>query len=223
VTGTLVASYHLARTWGSTPLERSLPLPGDELVAGPKLRTTHAVTVAVPPQQVWPWLRQLGWSRGGWYTNRWLERVSYALTGRSSDRLLPGIDDLRVGDRIPDGTPRSGRYFTVAYVDPPRCLVLQSTTHLFPRLATRPGVRLDWVWTWDLSLDPDGHTRVVLRTNGHFAPVRFHLAYLALIVPVDGVMACSHLRGLGRRAERGSTPGGAHGRSPTRKRLRWRP
>src|ERR1035441_296489 len=46
-----------------------MSLPGDELVADPLLQTTHGVTIDAPPQQVWPWLVQIGQGRAGFYSD----------------------------------------------------------------------------------------------------------------------------------------------------------
>jgi hypothetical protein len=29
---------------------------------------THAITIDAPPEQVWPWIVQMGGSRAGWYS-----------------------------------------------------------------------------------------------------------------------------------------------------------
>lgn len=52
-------------TWGATAQEASGPLPGDELVRRPRMRSTGAVTIAAPADAVRPWLLQLGAERGG--------------------------------------------------------------------------------------------------------------------------------------------------------------
>jgi hypothetical protein len=33
--------------------------------------TTHTITIDTPPEGIWPWLVQMGWHRGQWYTARW--------------------------------------------------------------------------------------------------------------------------------------------------------
>ena len=52
----VAAGQWLGRTSGSTRAERRQLLPGDELIHNPTVVTNHAVTVPVPPEQVWPWL-----------------------------------------------------------------------------------------------------------------------------------------------------------------------
>ena len=49
----------LAR-WGATEEELAGPYPGAELVPGGKRCGAMAVTIDAPPDQVWPWLVQMG-------------------------------------------------------------------------------------------------------------------------------------------------------------------
>ena len=39
--------------------------------------TNHAITIDAPPEDVWPWMVQMGWGRGGWYTARWVDRLLF--------------------------------------------------------------------------------------------------------------------------------------------------
>jgi len=48
-------------------LERTRALPGDGLICDPIASLTHAITIQRAPQDVWPWLAQMGaGSRAGW-------------------------------------------------------------------------------------------------------------------------------------------------------------
>jgi len=40
---------YLGRTYGSTPDERVMRLPGDDIIADSKVQTDHAVTIEAPP------------------------------------------------------------------------------------------------------------------------------------------------------------------------------
>ena len=78
--GAAGAGYAAARwpkmtSWGATDDEVDETLPGDDLVGQAKYRATHAVTIAATPEQVWPWLVQMGQGRGGLYSCDWLENV----------------------------------------------------------------------------------------------------------------------------------------------------
>jgi hypothetical protein len=58
-------AFPLHRTWGSTPDELAMPLPGDPAVRHPALEIQHAVTIAAPPPVVWARLMQLEQNRAG--------------------------------------------------------------------------------------------------------------------------------------------------------------
>ena len=82
--------------WGATPEEFDMRLIGDQwLEGGPGVgvRMTRAVWVEAPPEQVWPWLVQMG--RGaGWYSYDRLDNG-----GRSSARhLISWVPELQLGD-----------------------------------------------------------------------------------------------------------------------------
>ena len=63
-------THWLGRTYGSTSLEQRAPMSGDGIVAKPQFEVTHGITTDAPPESVWPWLVQMGWHRGGWYSAR---------------------------------------------------------------------------------------------------------------------------------------------------------
>jgi hypothetical protein len=110
--------------WGATDDEVRRALPGDELTSpfGYRPISTRAITIDAPPEDVWPWLVQMGSGRAGFYTHEWVERllfITYA-DGHSSTRIHPEWQDLHVGDRVP-----YSRFNTVevTMIDRPRCLI----------------------------------------------------------------------------------------------------
>jgi hypothetical protein len=202
----VAAGQWLGRTAGSTRAERRRVLPGDELVAEPTLVTTHATTIAAPPERIWPWLVQVGWHRGGWYTARWIDRLLFPANWPSADAIIPALQQpLVAGDRVPDGPPGTAA-FVVEHADPPRLLVLHSTTHIPASWRERLGTALDfdWVWTFGLDETADGGTRLLLRTRARTAPWWFTAAYVATLVPADFVMSSSMFHGLRARVLRPS-------------------
>jgi hypothetical protein len=148
----------------ATAAEKRAKRPGDDLVDPADVVMDRAFTVPAPPEQVWPWLVQLGKQRAGWYlparAERFLPRSRRA--ARSVNRAWLS---LRPGDVIPD---YGGRHetFEVAAITAPSSLVYRS----------RRG-HIDV--TWSLTLEPapgppgapgPGHTRIFLRLQ--MAPVR---------------------------------------------------
>lgn len=108
------------RTWGVDPLEKGKPLAGDDLVARPSAIETRAITIDAPPAAVWPWLAQMGFGRGGWYSYDQLD-----MGGSSAARILPAHQSVEIGDVIPT-SPTTG--FVVRAVQPQQALVLYSDT-----------------------------------------------------------------------------------------------
>ena len=137
-----VALIHLGRTYGSTKAERTAALPGDRIVSDPKVVTNHAITIDAPPSAVWPWLVQMGWGRGGWYTARWVDRLLFPANGPSADRIMPELQDIEVGTFIPDGAPATECGLFVEEIERERALVLHSNSHLPMRWRAARNTRL---------------------------------------------------------------------------------
>ena len=196
----------LGRTWGSTGEERLRYLPGDDLVKDPRLVTNHATTIRASAEEIWPWLVQMGWHRGGWYTYRWVDRLLFPANAGSADSILPEYQDLKVGDRIPDGPPEADCFYEVKLLEPNKLLVLRSWTHLPKELRRYDRNRMEWTWAFYLDELAEHETRFLFRVRGNLAPVWLRTLYHAAIVSVDFVMGRSMCLGLKSRVERASGP-----------------
>jgi hypothetical protein len=104
-------------SWGASGGEVSRPMPGDDLCRRPQLNATRAVTIAAPPEDIWPWLAQWGWNRAGFYSYDLLDNL-----GRPSARqVLPQFQDLAVGDWVPmGGKPTPATVYRVTRLEPAR-------------------------------------------------------------------------------------------------------
>jgi len=164
------------RRTGVTPDEVAATLPGDDIVPGARVVMDRATTLPAPPEQVWPWLVQLGKRRSGWYMPAWLETV-VPEARRGIRTIDPRWQGLAVGDVIPDWGGADGTV-EVALLDPPHALVHRSTR---PR---RDGEPLRLSWALVLTPRPGGQTRLQLRLRvselGRRAP--------AVITKVGGLM-----------------------------------
>ena len=107
--------------WGTTPADLARVMSGDAAIVNPTYTTTLAITVSARPENIWPWLVQMGYQRGGLYSYDWLDRLFGYLDGPSSNRILPEFQHLAVGDEIPIGR---GGGFPVTAIEPYRALVL---------------------------------------------------------------------------------------------------
>jgi hypothetical protein len=156
----------LGRCAGSTAYERAARLPGDDLVHDPQMVMNHGITIEARAEDIWPWLTQMGWHLGGYYTPHWVDKLLFPENWESLEQLDPQlVRDLRIGDVIPDGRPGTA-YFRVALVERPALLVLRSQTHLPPTWSENYDARITWTWTFHLTELPDDSTRVHLRVRG---------------------------------------------------------
>lgn len=185
--------------WGATRAELQGSLPGDELLAAPVLTVNRAITIEAPPDEVWPWLVQLGCHRGGWYSLDWLDNGGTP----SAERILPEFQQLKVGDVLPMTLDRKLQ-IPVVELQRPHWLILGGEPGLEPG-ATPQARDSGWKSYWTLYLGEagPGRTRLLSRTRYAYKPdwlVDFAMHHW--LVPGSWVMEREMLRGIKRRAER---------------------
>lgn len=169
----------------ATASERTAELPGDGLVAADVVMD-RGFDLPVPPDEVWPWLVQLGKRRAGWYLPTYVERV-VPRSRRALRHLEPRFLDHAVGDVIPDWGGVDAT-FTVAAIEAPRVLLYTS----------RRG-RTDL--TWCLHVRPSaGGTRVHLRLR--LGPVRHRRLAASVGGLIDAVTIVGLAAGLRERVVR---------------------
>lgn len=83
--------------WGATDEEVQRPMPGDGLNTNPTFLATRAITIEGTPEEIWPWLMQMGYTRAGFYGYGILENLG----SPSAERILPQFQDFQVGDEVP--------------------------------------------------------------------------------------------------------------------------
>jgi len=183
---------------------------------------TRGITIEAPPAAVWPWLVQMGYGRGGWYSYDRMDNDA-----ASADRILPEFQSRSVGDVMPTW---QGGGFQVAAIDPGRSLTLyldtpivraqqEASMQTLPEALT-PGIKAagvmgefrmpDFKAIWTFVLEPVGgpRTRVIERMRA-WAPEPNAAQKLAL--PIFGVgvflMTRKQLLGLKERIERSGVGG----------------
>lgn len=193
----------VSRRSGVTAAEAGAPLPGDEIVPEPLWQSTRAITIAASPDEVWPWIAQMGYPkfRAGWYTPHWLDRLQWGIRESSAERIRPELQSPAVGDRIPD-SPDWSVFFTVERVEPGRALVLRSTRHLLAPMRS-----IDFSWAFVLDAAPLGRTRLLMRARAICGPRAAWVALGPVIGVGDFVNASAMLRGIKRRSERAAAAG----------------
>ena len=103
-----IAVVPWARAWGRRA-EDTGPLPGDDIVDETTAIETRSIDINASPEEVWPWLVQMGYGRAGWYSYDALD------TNMPSTKVIrPELTELKVGDldadppgwRVPGAYPR---------------------------------------------------------------------------------------------------------------------
>jgi hypothetical protein len=205
---------HLGMRWGATDNEVHHSLPGDELVPHPMLETTHAISIKASRADIWPWLVQMGYDRGWWYTDalwyQWVDKyIWHTSHAASPDQIIPELQHLAVGDTVPDGPPGTA-FFEVATLEPEHILALFSTTHI-PFIAPaslrkNPKVGLHGEFSWVFVLDEKGErmTRLIVRTRASYGPKMFRILTRPMLYPADFLMARMMLQTIKQRVEQSS-------------------
>ena len=137
--------------------------PGDELCPSAITVHTCAVTIDAPPQQVWPWLMQIGQDRSGFFSYTFLENL-VGCEMPNVHEVRPEWQERVPGDKVLMTTPRRYRgrvYNVVAHVDPGMSLVLVAPGDL--RRLYR-GDEANWVWQFVLVAEGTS-TRLVVRSR----------------------------------------------------------
>ena len=184
--GLLAAYLKLVRPWalrwGATEEEAARPLPGDEVVAKADYVATRSITIDAPPQDVWPWLVQIGSGRAGWYTYDRIDNAGMP----SATEIIPELQQLQVGDLIPMVV---GKDIGVRVKE------------------LEPDRRMLWwdeqgEYSWEWILEPaNGRTRLLnrLRVTRHSWTRK--MLYELVAANGDVVMQRKLLRGIKQRAE----------------------
>jgi len=179
----VIRPWHLR--WGATDAELQMVLPCEELVEYPKLNATHAITIDAPASKVWPWLAQMGQTRGGFYSYDWLENL-IGCRMHNADRIHLEWQTLNVGDEVwlhPKAPP-----LRVLAIEPGKYIALEKC------------------WTFYLNPIDENHTRLIIRGRGDYYPdfknpLLNFIYFRLLFEPAHFIMERKMLLGLKGRAE----------------------
>ncbi|MBL8156878.1 MAG: hypothetical protein JNM70_22075 [Anaerolineae bacterium] len=189
----------LISTWGATAAEAAAPEPGDDILANPTVRFTNAVTIDAPPEEVWPWIAQIGDTRGGFYSYTFIENRIGALTGaadytvvyHNAEAIIPEWQNPQPGDAIIQGSLKwrelqPNQYALAESIDP---------------------TIMGWTWVWHLyPIDGGQQTRLVSRFLIEPAP-GMENPVMGMMMNLGGfVMQLNMLQGIQLRAEGGTEP-----------------
>jgi len=169
-------------SWGATADEVGRSLPGDEVVPHPTFNATRAISIAARPDQIWPWLLQVGVKRAGWYSYDLLDNLARP----SAREIIPELQQLAVGDVVPL-SPDGKQGVHVLALDLPRSMMW--------------GTLPDTTWLWLCEPRADGTTRLVTRIRFHYRWLSPSIAFSLLVEFADIWMIRKMLLNVRQRAE----------------------
>lgn len=173
--------------WGATDAEVAATYLGDKLVPEPARVINRAVTIRATPEQIYPWIIQLGAGKGGYYSYTWLETYLLNCPIVNADRIHPEWQTLQVGDQVKmcpgDFGPPP---YEVALIGPLYTVVLGHTENG------------QWMESWQFVIEPqsDGASRLILRTRSQMVG-----GFWDIIEPGTFIMERGMLLGIKERAE----------------------
>ena len=174
-------------SWGATEDEIAASFSGDELVPSPRIGYTRALSINAAPEDIYPWIVQLGAEKGGMYSYEWFETNLLRCELINADRIHEEWQDLKVGDpmKMCPGTSGPPPY-EIAIIEPNRAIVMGHKDNDA------------WVEVWQFSIVPqeDGTTRLVIRSRSSAEGW-----FWDLIRPGEFIMMRGMMFGIKERAE----------------------
>lgn len=170
--------------WGSTETDIMRPMPGDDIVQKPSFNATRAVTVNAPPENIYPWIVQMGVTRAGWYSYDLLDNLGR----RSAETILPEHQNIQVGDIIPMSPDGKQGMFV------------------------RDFKHNEWIlwwdnkgnssWAWGIYPEGDSRSRLVTRVRVKYEWLSPAIVFNLIIEFFDIVMMRKCMLGIRNRAEK---------------------
>lgn len=171
--------------WGATPEEIHNSVIGDDLCGDATLIATRSITIDAPPQVVFPWIRQMGFGRAGWYSYDWLDNLGR----KSATTIHDEWQSVVAGDKVTSGQIS----FTATIVDAPHHFVLEIKS------LGKKSPKLHFTLAYELRDDPQG-TRLVTRMRSHIKLPLGSLFEKLVLGPGDGIMLRRQLLTINKNA-----------------------
>ena len=208
--GAVGVYLRFVRPWlmnhGATDLEIQRSLPGDTQVKHPLWTSTQAITIHATPSEIWPWLAQWGYERGGFYSYDWVDRLVGAHGLISSDLILPQFQNIQPGDWVP--VSKSGG-FVVRDMEKDCFILLENrldlqTAQQIPDHTRLPETYVHMTWLWYLQPLDEKRTRLISRIwfDTRYQPSLPGSLFMGeLLKPGSAIMDWRMLRGIKCRTE----------------------
>lgn len=141
--------YQLHR--GATDEEVQRSMPGDELLPNPTYLASRAITIDAMPEEIWPWLIQMGFKRAGFYGYDIIENLGSPRGIQSALTILPEFQHPKIDDEVPISLAGGLKFYAI---EPNRYLIWSGDLN-----------NGGYVYTWALYQVDEHHTRLVSRAR----------------------------------------------------------
>ena len=173
--------------WGATNAEVARAMPGDDVVKFPTFNATRGVTIQTRPEEIWPWLLQIGVTRAGWYSYDLFDNLGKP----SAERIIPELQHVAVGDVIPM-SPDGKQGLRVKDFEANQWMLWWDN-------------KGDSTWYWGLYPQDDSQTRLITRVRMHYRWLKPSILFSLLVEFTDIAMMRKCMLGIKQRAERASS------------------
>ncbi len=169
--------------WGARIEEINRSMPGDDIVKKPSFNATRAVTINASPQNIYPWIVQMGLNRAGWYSYDILDN----LARKSAESILPEFQEIEVGDLIPMSPDGKQGVWVKEFQENKWMLWWDKIG--------------DTSWVWGIYSDGENRCRLVSRVRMKFRWLSFSAIFNLIIEFFDFPMMRKCMLGIKLRAE----------------------
>ncbi len=179
----------LVPSWGAQADEITRVLPGDEAVPKPDMLWNHVITIHATPEQIYPWLAQLGDSRGGFYSFTFIENL-FQRTGNASYWY---INANAIHPEWQTPAPEQGiimEYMAITQTQANQYVLAQATDKL----------PMKWTWIWYLQPVDAQNTRLIVRHRIQF-PADAPAGVMTAVFNGGYIMERGMMLGIRNRAE----------------------
>jgi hypothetical protein len=196
-----------------------MDFPGKDRISNPLVDLRYEIDILAPPEDIWPWIKQLGYHRGGWYIDTWWDEFSQKyfwplLVPKNArptfkppaDDILPEFQILEEGDIVPDGPPGSA-YYNVIKIRDNQLVLLYATTHfnyMAPQFVyqTKFAPKGAFCWAFIIKKKNDNETQLISWWQSNAHPRKVFMLLKPVFIVIDGAHQRAILKGIKKRVEK---------------------
>lgn len=196
-----------------------MEFPGKELIKDSLLDLYYDIKIHAKPEDIWPWIQQVGYHRGGWYIDKWWDKFEQkyfwpALVPKdergtykpAATQILPEYQNIRKGDIIPDGPPGTA-YYEVMEIEKNHLLLIYATSHfkyVAPRFVYKTRFAPKGAFCWAFIIEPinQDQSQLISWWRAEAYPKAIARLYMPLISLIDRAHQREILKGIKKRVEK---------------------